>query len=97
MARVFARARAPQPLDGGVVTGRTPWTEGEDAALYLMWIDPEVSTRQIGEALGRSRNAVIGRANRLGLSPKKSAYGKRRKTYAKGQWLTPPKAFKDAI
>lgn len=49
------------------MSGGTAWTPEEDAELRrllaLGW-----SARRIGEEIGRSRNGIIGRANRLGLA-----------------------------
>lgn len=42
------------------------WSEDEDAILRRQ-IGERLSAAQIGASLGRSRNAVIGRAHRLGL------------------------------
>lgn len=42
----------------------TKWTDGEVQTLKALWIDG-VSAGLIAKDLGRSRNAVIGKANRL--------------------------------
>ncbi len=42
------------------------WTEAEDATLKRMW-DEGKAASAVGIALGRSRNAVIGRVHRLGM------------------------------
>lgn len=44
------------------------WTTKDDTALRKLWADKKLSTREMGLRLGRSKNAVIGRANRLGLA-----------------------------
>ena len=43
------------------------WTDGEVAILEAMWGEGR-SARNIAGKLGKTRNAVIGKANRLGLS-----------------------------
>ncbi len=45
------------------------WTEESVEILKAMWLEGR-SAREIGERLGMTRNAVIGKANRLGLSHK---------------------------
>lgn len=45
------------------------WTEDAVDILRTMWTEGR-SAREIGERLGMTRNAVIGKANRLGLSHK---------------------------
>jgi hypothetical protein len=52
------------------------WTEADTARLLEMW--GTVSCAKIAAALGKTRNAVIGRAFRLGLSKPRQA----------GQWRT---------
>ena len=42
------------------------WTKQEDAILRRMWAEGEL-VRDIASALGRTRSAVVGRANRSGL------------------------------
>ena len=42
------------------------WTQDRVAKLRIMW-DGEDNTTQIGEALGCSKSAIIGKAYRLGL------------------------------
>tara|TARA_R110000824_G_scaffold73958_6_gene188267 strand:+ start:1096 stop:1515 length:420 start_codon:yes stop_codon:yes gene_type:complete len=48
------------------------WTAEETATLKELW-GSGVTARQISAVIGRSRGAVIGRANRLGLSTPKPA------------------------
>ena len=48
------------------MTGRF-WTAERDATLRRLWARPELSTRLIGEIMGPGKNAVVGRAHRLGL------------------------------
>lgn len=50
------------------------WSEADDATLRRMILDG-ASARQIGAAVGRSRNAAIGRGFRLGLQFKGHAHG----------------------
>ena len=49
--------------------GRGCWTAERDAQLRALWMqeDPRLSTREIGERMGLTKNAVVGRAQRLGL------------------------------
>lgn len=49
----------------------SPWTPELDAAVTRGWHDG-LSTRAIGVSIGMSKNAVIGRASRLGLPPRPS-------------------------
>ncbi|MDP6805498.1 MAG: GcrA family cell cycle regulator [Rhodospirillales bacterium] len=44
-----------------------PWTPERIAALESLW-DVGLSTREIGLKLGITKNAVVGKAHRLGLS-----------------------------
>lgn len=44
------------------------WTDTEIQALKANWKTSSAS--KIGRALGRSRNSIIGKANRMGLAPK---------------------------
>ena len=46
------------------------WSDGEARALKKMW-GTDITARQIGVEIGRTRAAVIGRANRMGLSKPK--------------------------
>jgi GcrA cell cycle regulator len=45
------------------------WTDESVEILRTMWLEGR-SAREIGDRLGMTRNAVIGKANRLGLSHK---------------------------
>ncbi len=49
------------------------WTKAEDDVLRARYGDPNHSAANIGREIGRKRNAVIGRAYRIGLSTKKNA------------------------
>ena len=46
----------------------TEWTDRDDAILRRMWLQG-MPAAVIGENLGRTRNAIIGRAGRIGLPP----------------------------
>jgi GcrA cell cycle regulator len=46
------------------------WTTEQDQVLKQKWNDEGWSARQIGNHLGFSRNAVIGRARRMKLNPR---------------------------
>jgi GcrA cell cycle regulator len=50
--------------------GKTTWTEEDVEFLKARWGAKEWSAAVIGNAIGKSRNAVIGKAGRLGLSTK---------------------------
>jgi GcrA cell cycle regulator len=43
------------------------WEPAEDASLSELWLANQLSASAIGERIGRTRNAVIGRAARIGL------------------------------
>lgn len=43
------------------------WIPADDEELIRLWDDSTLSTVQIGARLGKSKNAIIGRARRLGL------------------------------
>lgn len=47
------------------------WTEESIAQLRVLW-DEGLSTAEIGRRLGMSKNAVVGKAHRLDLSPRPS-------------------------
>ena len=47
------------------------WTEQEDQVLKKLW-GSEMTARHIAVEIGRTRGAVIGRANRIGLSKPKA-------------------------
>ena len=49
---------------------RDQWNSREDHILLALW-SADVSVRTIADNLNASRNAVIGRARRLGLPPHK--------------------------
>ena len=44
------------------------WTEERITRLRKLWLADEMSCAEIGQLLGTSRNSVIGKINRLGLS-----------------------------
>jgi GcrA cell cycle regulator len=56
-------------MSGGSI-GRPLWPEERDAQLRELWASG-LSSAQMGLQLGVSRNAVIGRAHRLRLPPRK--------------------------
>jgi hypothetical protein len=65
MGETEANHRAVGYAPGG------PWTPALDARLIAMWYDG-LPTAEIGDRLGITKNAVIGRKNRLGLASRLS-------------------------
>jgi GcrA cell cycle regulator len=65
MEETHAQHRAAGYAPGG------PWTPALDAQLVTMWYDG-LPTATIGERLGITKNAVIGRKNRLNLTSRQS-------------------------
>lgn len=51
---------------------RPAWPDGLSARLASLWADPALSASAIGERLGLTKNAVVGKARRLGLPPRPS-------------------------
>ena len=49
------------------------WTSEEDAILVRLW--PTDPARNIGALMGKTKNAIIGRAGRLGLENKRARAG----------------------
>lgn len=49
-----------------------PWPEAQIKRLHELWAHEELSTTAIGRALGKSKNAVVGKARREGLPPRPS-------------------------
>ena len=47
------------------------WTEEEDRLVIELWLMSSLSAAQIGKEVGKSKNAIIGRMHRKGLSGKK--------------------------
>jgi GcrA cell cycle regulator len=45
------------------------WSEDDDERLTTLW-DEGVPSEQIGQAMGRSKSAVLGRARRLNVTPR---------------------------
>jgi len=70
------RNRAPQSHE---------WLDAATQRLRVLWAEG-LGTREIGEALGVGKNAVIGKARRLGLAPRPSPLG-----VHPGQPLPPPR------
>lgn len=62
------------------LTKPVPWTEEEDKIIHEEW--GKLTAKELGKILNRTRNAVIGRANRLKLR-KGVATGPRKKPYHK--------------
>lgn len=56
-----------------------PWTPREDQMLRAMWRTENHSAAIIASVLGRTRNAIIGRAQRLGLSTIGPKRGRRKR------------------
>lgn len=48
------------------MAGVSTWSEAENARLQALW-DQGHSTAQIGRIMGKTKNAIVGRAHRLGL------------------------------
>lgn len=61
------------------------WLDAATQHLRRLWAEG-MGTREIGEALGIGKNAVIGKARRLGLAPRPSPLG-----VHPGQPLPPPR------
>lgn len=70
---------------------QTAWSEAEDAKVNLDW--GTRSAQKISDDMpGRSRNAVIGRAHRLGLSKLKTGYSPATHNYPKTRKLKSERA-----
>ena len=57
------------------------WTDDQISTLRRMWAAGDM-TRQIADVLGLTRNAVIGKANRLKLKPRPSPIIRQKKRAA---------------
>lgn len=53
------------------------WKRDEDTTLLMMWKDGK-TTAHIARVLDRSKNSVIGRAHRIGCSPRLSPLGRKK-------------------
>ena len=60
-----------------------PWSDDEIALLKVLWDEDRLSAAQMSDKFGKTRNAILGKANRLGLSSKKPT------RQIRGQALTP--------
>lgn len=54
-----------------MVSGHRVWSEADDALLRSLW-ESGLPATQIGQRLGLSKSAIIGRARRLGVAARKS-------------------------
>ena len=52
----------------------TPWSEARTKELIKLWAT-SISAREIGAILGVSRDAAIGKANRMGLARRANGHG----------------------
>jgi len=52
------------------------WTQEQVAKLKRMWCDKSLSARDIAKVIGKSRCAVLGKINRLGLSNRSELKGR---------------------
>lgn len=64
-----------RPLRPKIAVGVTTWTPQQDARLTELWLSG-ISTAAIGAAMAISKNAVIGRARRIGLPARPSPINK---------------------
>lgn len=55
------------------MTARGAWTEEAVETLKRLWADPDLSAALIAKRLGVTRNAVLGKIHRLGLSKPRGA------------------------
>lgn len=69
ITKIFV-AVEPLPLAKGQMS--TPWTDEQKNTLRQQWEGSNLSAREIGRLLGKTKNAVIGQVHRLGLSERKS-------------------------
>lgn len=73
----------------------SPWTPEFDAALTDAW-DAGLSTLDIGRRLGFTKNAIIGRARRLALTPRPSPINIAKSEKPRAPSLARPKAGRAA-
>ena len=72
---MFHRAVAVDDSEDGMTDSANAWTEERLAQLRKLW-DEGLSISQIGDALGVSRNAIAGKAHRMGLPKRPSPISK---------------------
>lgn len=53
------------------------WTEEQDNQLKKLWAT-KLTSEEIGEIMGKTKNAIVGRANRIVLPPRKKGMLKQR-------------------
>ena len=66
--------------------GDTTWAPEDDAALARMWLSGSTAS-QIATEIGKTKNAVIGRAHRLGLDKRREAIVPRSKPGTGCRWI----------
>lgn len=47
------------------------WSAENESALVRLWAKPELSCSDIGRSMGMTKNMIIGKSRRIGLSPRK--------------------------
>lgn len=52
---------------GAAAVSEPTWTAEAVATLRMLWVEDELTAEEIGRRLGFSKNAVVGKVNRLGL------------------------------
>lgn len=66
-----------RPITPGSKASRPRWPKERDAVLTRMWNGGRPAS-EIGQALGTTKNAVVGRAHRIGLDRRPSPIGRGR-------------------